>query len=135
VRLVRDALEARRYYALTPAFRIDETAKGAAWRSMKDSNPKAGENWREIVGTFLKLGATAYGGPAVMGIMRPSYRRGADQGLAEREHIIPDDLVLDVVASSALTAYDAEFVALALALSVPLVTADQGVLKAFPDAR
>ena len=56
----------------------------------------------------------------------------ADQALAEREHIIPDDLVLDVVASSTQTAYDAEFVALATALSVPLVTADKGVLKAFP---
>ena len=57
----------------------------------------------------------------------------ADQGLAEREHVIPDNLVLDVVASSTLTAYDAEFVALAAALSVPLVTADKGVLKAFPE--
>ena len=57
----------------------------------------------------------------------------ADRALAEREHILPDDLVLDVVASSALTAYGAEFVALATALSVPLVTADKGVLKAFPD--
>lgn len=57
----------------------------------------------------------------------------ADQALAEREHILSDDLVLDIVASSALTAYDAELVALATALSVPLVTADKGVLKAFPD--
>ena len=57
----------------------------------------------------------------------------ADRALAEREHILPADLVLDVVASSALTAYDAEFVLLALALSVPLVTADRGVLKAFPE--
>ena len=57
----------------------------------------------------------------------------ADQALAEREHILSDDLVLDIVASSALTAYDAEFVALATALSVPLVTADKGVLRAFPD--
>jgi len=57
----------------------------------------------------------------------------ADQALAEREHILSDDLVLDIVASSALTAYDAEFVALATALSVPLATADKGVLKAFPD--
>ncbi|MEO8302529.1 MAG: type II toxin-antitoxin system VapC family toxin [Betaproteobacteria bacterium] len=56
-----------------------------------------------------------------------------DQAFAEREHIIPDDLVLDVVASSTLTAYDAEFVALAVALSVPLVTGDKAVLKAFPD--
>ncbi|MCC6868056.1 MAG: type II toxin-antitoxin system VapC family toxin [Burkholderiales bacterium] len=57
----------------------------------------------------------------------------ADHALAEREHIIPDHLVLDVVASSALTAYDAEFVALAGALSVHLVTADKAVLKAFPE--
>ena len=57
----------------------------------------------------------------------------ADQALAESEHIIPDDLVFDVVAGSALTAYDAEFVALAAALSVPLVTGDKAVLKAFPD--
>ncbi|MEO9161161.1 MAG: hypothetical protein ABI349_01965 [Casimicrobiaceae bacterium] len=57
----------------------------------------------------------------------------ADQALVECEHIIPDDLVLDVVAASALMAYDAEFVALAAALSVPLVTGDKAVLKAFPD--
>jgi predicted nucleic acid-binding protein len=57
----------------------------------------------------------------------------ADQALAEREHISPDELVLDVVASSALTAYDAEFVALATALSMPLVTGDKAVLKSFPD--
>ena len=57
----------------------------------------------------------------------------ADQALAGSEHIIADELVLDVVAGSTLTAYDAEFVALASALSVPLVTADRAVLKAFPD--
>jgi predicted nucleic acid-binding protein len=57
----------------------------------------------------------------------------ADRALAESEHIVGDDLVLDIVASCTLTAYDAEFVALAGALSVPLVTADKAVLKAFPD--
>jgi predicted nucleic acid-binding protein len=57
----------------------------------------------------------------------------ADQALTECEHILPDDLVLDVVANSELAAYDAEFVALAEALSVPLVTGDKAVLKAFPD--
>ena len=57
----------------------------------------------------------------------------ADQALAGSEHIIADELVLDVVVGSALTAYDAEFVALASALSVSLVTADKAVLKAFPD--
>ena len=57
----------------------------------------------------------------------------ADQALAGSEHIIADELVLDVVGGSTLTAYDAEFVALASVLSVPLVTADKAVLKAFPD--
>jgi predicted nucleic acid-binding protein len=59
--------------------------------------------------------------------------RIADRALVESEHIVGDDLVLDVVESSTLTAYDAEFVALAGALSVPLVTADKAVLRAFPD--
>ena len=59
--------------------------------------------------------------------------RSADQGLAEGEHIVADSLVLDVVVNSTLTAYDAEFVALASVLAVPLVTADKAVLKAFPD--
>lgn len=57
----------------------------------------------------------------------------ADRALVESEHIVGDDLVLDIVESSTLTAYDAEFVALAGALSVPLVTADKAVCKAFPD--
>jgi chromate transporter len=37
---------------------------------MKDINLEAPKCWREIVGAFLKLGATAYGGPAIMGIMQ-----------------------------------------------------------------
>jgi predicted nucleic acid-binding protein len=59
--------------------------------------------------------------------------RIADRSFVESEHIVGDDLVLDFVESSSLTAYDAELVALADALSVPLVTADKAVLKAFPD--
>lgn len=57
----------------------------------------------------------------------------ADEAFAESEHFVGDELVFDIVASSTLTAYDAEFVALASVLSVPLVTADKAVLKAFPD--
>ncbi len=57
----------------------------------------------------------------------------ADEALTGGEHIIPDNLVLDVVEGSTLTAYDCEFVALASMLGVPLVTADKAVLKAFPD--
>ncbi len=57
----------------------------------------------------------------------------ADQALAECEHLVGDDPVFDVVSTSTLSAYDAEFVALAAVLAVPLVTADKVILKAFPD--
>lgn len=69
-------------------------------------------------------------------LSRPQIGRvlsAAGEALAGGEHKIPDNLVLDVVENSTLTAYDCEFVALASALGVPLVTADKAVLKAFPD--
>src|SRR5262249_60933035 len=31
-------------------------------------------NWREIVSGFLKLGATAYGGPPIMGLMQAEFQ-------------------------------------------------------------
>jgi len=37
---------------------------------MKGASLKIAGNWKEIVRAFLKLGATAYGGPAIMGIMQ-----------------------------------------------------------------
>ncbi|MGH8282503.1 MAG: type II toxin-antitoxin system VapC family toxin [Gammaproteobacteria bacterium] len=58
--------------------------------------------------------------------------KAVGHAMAEHEHIIADELVFTVVADSTLTAYDAEFVALASALDVPLVTADKAVLKAYP---
>ena len=59
--------------------------------------------------------------------------RAATVALAGAEHVAPDNLVLDTVEASTLTAYDCEFVALASLLGVPLVTADRAILKAFPD--
>jgi predicted nucleic acid-binding protein len=55
-----------------------------------------------------------------------------EEALAGREHLVPGDRVLEIAAASSLSAYDCEFVALAAVLSVPLVTADKAVLKAFP---
>ena len=57
----------------------------------------------------------------------------AEEALAGREHLVPSDRVFEIVGTTSLSAYDAEFVALAGTLAVPLVTADKAVLKAFPD--
>jgi predicted nucleic acid-binding protein len=52
--------------------------------------------------------------------------------LAGAEHLPGSDAVLNVVERSRLSAYDAEFVALADGLGVPLVTEDKAIVRAFP---
>lgn len=56
----------------------------------------------------------------------------AEEALTGREHLAPSAKVFELVRETRLSAYDCEFVALAGVLSVPLVTADKAVLKAFP---
>jgi len=46
---------------------------------------------------------------------------------------VPSSRVFELAGKSRLSAYDCEFVVLASVLSVPLVTADKAVLKAFPE--
>ena len=81
---------------------------------------------RNILAAYLRRGMMSR--QQINGILR-----AAGHALAQRSHHVGDAAVLDVIESSPLTAYDAEFVALAKGLSVPLVTADKAVLKAFPD--
>lgn len=50
-----------------------------------------------------------------------------------REHLVDDRSVMSLVASSMCSAYDCEYVALAEALDVPLVTNDRQLLGDFPD--
>ncbi|MBI2970449.1 MAG: type II toxin-antitoxin system VapC family toxin [Gammaproteobacteria bacterium] len=57
----------------------------------------------------------------------------AEESLSGREHIVPSEGVFETVAGTNLSAYDAEFIALASVLAVPLVTADRTVLKMFPE--
>lgn len=56
----------------------------------------------------------------------------ADELLQGREYALTSRTVLELVAQSACSAYDCEFVALAQDLDVPLVTDDRRILNEFP---
>jgi predicted nucleic acid-binding protein len=58
--------------------------------------------------------------------------RHIEDELHGSEHLVASDAVFKVVGETRLSAYDAEFVALAQVLGVPLVTEDKAILKAFP---
>ena len=53
--------------------------------------------------------------------------------LEDRISRVPGDAVIDTALECGLTAYDAEFVALARALGVSLVTMDAAILRGAPD--
>ena len=57
----------------------------------------------------------------------------AEEMLLGKEHEVDSVRVMELVANSACSAYDCEYVALALQLGVPLVTADRRILREFPD--
>lgn len=59
-------------------------------------------------------------------------QREAESLLAGAEHEVDSRLVLELVRESDCSAYDCEFVALAITLGVRLVTMDAKLLKAFP---
>ena len=56
----------------------------------------------------------------------------AEELLAGREHLLKSDQILRLVERSKCSAYDCEFVALALELRVPLITSDKQILRDFP---
>ena len=56
----------------------------------------------------------------------------AERAMAGREYSVASQRVLHLAARSRCSAYDCEFVSLAEDLSVPLVTADRQVQRAFP---
>lgn len=59
--------------------------------------------------------------------------RSAEAELVDCEREVDSTAVMDLVAASACSAYDCEFVALAKRMGIPLVTEDAGLLCAFPD--
>jgi predicted nucleic acid-binding protein len=58
--------------------------------------------------------------------------RSAEEIIGGREYRVSSEQVLELAVRSKCTAYDCEYVALAMDLGVPLVTADKQILKAFP---
>lgn len=56
----------------------------------------------------------------------------AEWYLANREFAVSSHAVLNLVATSACSAYDCEFVALAEEQRVPLITLDRQILRDFP---
>jgi predicted nucleic acid-binding protein len=61
-----------------------------------------------------------------------SLQAEAESLLAGNEHEVDSQRVLELVRDSDCSAYDCEFVALAIRLGVKLVTMDAKLLKAFP---
>ena len=59
--------------------------------------------------------------------------RSAEAELVDCEREVDSAAVINLVAASACSAYDCEFVALARQMDIPLVTEDTGLLRAFPD--
>ena len=60
-------------------------------------------------------------------------QHAAEALMAGREYAVESEAVLSLAAASGRSAYDCEFVALAQALGVSLVTSDRQVLSAFPE--
>ena len=60
-------------------------------------------------------------------------QREAELLLIGREHEVDSRRVLELVRDSPCSAYDCEFVSVAMRLGVKLLTADRQVLKAFPE--
>jgi predicted nucleic acid-binding protein len=80
---------------------------------------------RNILSGYRHDGSLAAG--QVRGIMA-----AAEAGFVGHEHDLPSDRVFAVTERHRLSAYDAEFVALAEILGVPLVTEDQAILQSWP---
>jgi predicted nucleic acid-binding protein len=57
--------------------------------------------------------------------------RSAEEVVGGREYKVSSEKVLELVVQSKCSAYDCEFVVLAMDLGVPLVTTDKQVLRAF----
>ena len=81
--------------------------------------------FRNVLGAYLRQGHLTLA-------LALEVQSAAEELVSGREYQVESAAVLDLVAASGRSAYDCEFVALARALDVPLVTSDRQVLSSFP---
>jgi predicted nucleic acid-binding protein len=92
-----------------------EWAAPLLWRS----------EWRRVLAGYLRRGDLDLTGAL-------DRVAAAEELVRGREYLVEAASVLELVAGSACSAYDCEYVALAHQLDVPLVTSDRRILAAFP---
>ena len=93
-----------------------EWAAPLLWRS----------EWRNVLAGYLRRGGLGRAA-AEAGV------REAERLLRGREYLPDGGRVLELVERSGCSAYDCEYVAVAEALGVPLLTWDRAVLEGFPE--
>ena len=108
--------------------RGDFAARAEAW--LKDDRDWAApmlwrSEFRNLLGGYLRRKQLTF--EAVLEIQRE-----AEGLLFGSEHEVDSQRVLELVRDSDCSAYDCEFVSLAMRLGVKLLTADGKVLRAFP---
>lgn len=81
--------------------------------------------FRNILAGYLRRGSLRF--EQVLALQQE-----AEALLADNEYEVDSRAVLELVRDSDCSAYDCEFVALAMQLGVPLITMDRKLLKAFP---
>ncbi len=96
--------------------RDDDWAAPLLWRS----------EFRNILAGYMRRKMLTFEGARDLQLEAESLLAGA-------EHEVDSRRVLELVRDSDCSAYDCEFVALAMALGVKLVTMDARLLKAFPE--
>lgn len=102
--------------AIEVVFAVDpEWSAPMLWRS----------EWRNVLAGYFRRGAMDQA-KVLENI------RAAEALLSGREHMPDGEHVIELVSRSTCSAYDCEYVAVAEALDIPLVTADRRILRDFP---
>lgn len=81
---------------------------------------------RQVLATYIQRGDLALDAAVEL-------FASAQSLLDDRQHLVPTRVVLELARDSGCSAYDCEYVAVAQVLTVPLVTEDRSLLKAFPE--